>query len=147
MQDVEIHATDSILLTNETLNTKFELPNTGSGIIVKSNDVVGGTAQIYSYLTLVDKTTGEVEYRNPHYIWEFGLSDWSGIKLEIPASTHQKGNYPIIQVYRFPFVGTAELVVPESGSVYVEFIRVNTGGLINIESGTGGNFDGVLVVM
>ena len=146
MNDVEIHVNGTIVAANEPLGTRFEMPNSGSGFVFKTNAVAGSTAELYSYLTLINKSTGETEWQNPHYIFEFSTLDWSGIKLSTAAAVHKKGLRPIVQVYYTPFAGAYDLVTPAPGSVFLEFIRFDMGG-VTLESGTGGNFDGVLIIM
>lgn len=142
----EVWAASSVKILNLNNTTGIEMPGAGSGINIRTAEVSASTANNGDYFTLTDSVTGEGEWQNPHYIFEFSTLDWTGIKLVTPTSVHKKGLRPIVQVYYTPFAGAFDLVTPAPGSVFLEFIRFDAGG-VTLESGTGGNFAGVLIIM
>jgi hypothetical protein len=143
--NAEVWAASSVKILNLNNTTGIEMPGAGSGINIKTSEVSASTANIGDYLTLIDNGTGEAEWETSKYVLEFGVADWAGIKLTIPANVHKRGLFPLIQIY-YTSGGANNLITVGAGTVYVDFIKVEIGEII-INSGTGGNFDGVLIVM
>lgn len=143
--DTEVWASSGIKLLNLSNTTSIEMSGGGSGISVRTAAISASTPNDGDYFTLIDPVTGEGEWVTPKYVWEFRLADWSGIKLIVPANVHKRGLFPLIQIY-YTSGGANNLITVGAGTVYVDFIKVEIGE-ITVNSGTGGNFDGVLIVM
>jgi len=143
--DAEIWASSGVKILNLSNTTSIEMSNGGSGINMRTAAISASTAVNGDYLSLIDNTTGETEWETPKYVQEFGVADWSGIKLIIPANVHKRGLFPLVQIY-YTSGGANNLITVGAGTVYVDFIKVEIGE-ITINSGTGGNFDGVFMVM
>ena len=129
---------------------QIKTPDVTAGVLTLQDTSTDGVG-LGDALTLVDKATGETEWKRRKYVQSFVIGDWSGgATILILESTHGMGLAPVIQVVNDASGYVAipgNSVIGAGLALVLDEIKIDVTGDITLRHGINGAFDGRIMIM